>query len=201
MIDNFELLGQYLKFDSDDDFYVLEIIKRRKENPDMETGTQLVHTFCIYNGDLQKKESSIKRICQQSNGRAYLRLNRRSATRVALRALRLTAEYIENGNYKAAKNAYFSAAGTINSEPHKTWLLDVDTKDESILLKVKTILSQSEELVKGDKILRRVLLEVPTVNGWHFITNPFDRSKFDFVKGYGINCVEIHKDNPTLLFF
>lgn len=33
-IDNFNLIKPFLKFDSEDDFYYLQILRRRKDNPD-----------------------------------------------------------------------------------------------------------------------------------------------------------------------
>ena len=33
MVDNFKLIRNYLKFESEDDFYFLQIIKRNKDGP------------------------------------------------------------------------------------------------------------------------------------------------------------------------
>jgi hypothetical protein len=35
MVDNFEIIKSLLQFDSEDDFYHLQILKRKKENPEL----------------------------------------------------------------------------------------------------------------------------------------------------------------------
>ena len=39
----------------------------------------------------------------------------------------------------------------------------------------------------------RTIIEIPTKNGVHLITSPFDRRNF-------YSCIDIHKNNPTLLY-
>lgn len=39
--------------------------------------------------------------------------------------------------------------------------------------------------------------EIPTVNGYHLITKPFNLQKFKEIFPY----IDVHKNNPTLLYF
>ena len=208
-VDNFDLLAPFLKFPLvDDSFYVCEIIKRRKENPTLAVGTKLIDTFYLYDGDLQRKKSLIKELCKSNGARAYLRLNVRSARAVALRTMKKLAELIEQGNYKATKRAYASAAGEVNSAGvDKTWIVDLD---ERHLPYQQTI----EKIIYGlyeNKIVQLPpITKVPTVNGIHLICRPFDRMGFGIASSFSgsilclpsdIRNIDIHKDNPTLLFY
>ena len=47
MIDNFELIKSLLKFESPDDFYHLQILKRKKENPELGSNSRVVKTYYV----------------------------------------------------------------------------------------------------------------------------------------------------------
>ena len=204
-IDNYPLLQPLLTFnDPRDDFYVCEILKRRKENPTMPVGTKLIDTLYLYQGDLKRKIEYIKDCCGKNNARAYLRLNKRSARSVALRAIKKLAELIEHSQYKAAKRAYASAAGEVNSAGNnKTWFVDLDYKHLPFRELIKANIEECEPKNK-------IILEVPTVNGVHIICKPFNRATFTIkasnpssplVLPQEIRSIDCHKDNPTLLFY
>ena len=45
-------------------------------------------------------------------------------------------------------------------------------------------------------------MEVPTKNGLHLICTPFDIGEFnDYVKRNWLEIPDVHKNNPTLLYF
>lgn len=198
MIDNLNAVLPLLTYaDADDHFYVLEVIKRRKENPGIKSNSVLVDTFYLYKGDLELRYDRIKEVCNSSNARAYLRLNVRSSKAVACRTMSKVAKLIEDSNYKAVKRAYASAAGEVNSAIHRRWIVDVDTKDEWSLQRVI-------ELVK---LYNPILAQIPTVNGFHFVVNPFNRQEFDKTVSFHplvkniISSEAICVDSPTLLYY
>lgn len=176
IINNFELIKASLVF-ADDLFYWVQIIKRRKENPGMETGQQIVDSFYIDSIDkFERYKQKIMDVCQARNARAYIYLNRRSYTRVAFRTAKIIADYLECGQYQAVKNAYQSACGQTHAETEKKWVVDID--DKEAVVNLPTV----------------VHMKVPTINGYHLIVKPFDRRLIPM-------AFDIQPDGPTILYY
>jgi hypothetical protein len=99
------------------------------------------------------------------------------------------AERIRNGQTNQ-KGLFDSVVGQIKTY-EKRWIVDVDSKDNKELLKVKLVIDSCPPFGK-DKIIS----EIPTKNGYHLITERFDATEFS--KHYP--DVDIQKKNPTLLY-
>lgn len=213
-VDNFEKIKNIVTFDSDDDFYMLQILKRKKENPDQKKHVKLIDTLFIYSmEDMDKlKEKTIK-LCTVNNARAYFRINKRSLKTVALQTLRLIADQVSSGEYKASKKAYISCAGKFPTGS-KLWILDIDDPSEEqhvldfINESKKNIVTESTILGKS-KISRNnsgitVVANLKTINGVHLIVKPFNPVAYNKeFTGFSDDKknVSIHKDSPTLLYF
>jgi hypothetical protein len=193
MLNNFDHIRCLLAFDTPEDFYFLQIIKRRKDNPELGRDMKLIDNYFIYSlEDYDKLETKIIEQCTINNARAYLRLNRRNSKTCAIHTIRKISELLIDGNYKAAKSAYLSAAGDYHNEKPKRWIIDIDEED---LMNKEAIEKTIAELHKKTPGYNHIAT-IKTKNGYHFITNPFDmkifREKFP--------TIDLHKDNPTLLF-
>jgi hypothetical protein len=194
IVDNYDKIVPLFDFGDKQDeyFYFLQIFQRRKENPSLVINNKLIDNFYLYSGDLERKWQRIKELCRKMNARAYIRMNRRSAASVGLRCLTKTAEMIEQGNFKHIKRIYESAAGTVNSEKPKRWLIDLDEEH----LTNKDVISKIITDIGG-----KILVELPTLNGVHLITNAFNSQQF-YKELARVNIsIDIHKDNPTLLYY
>lgn len=190
-----DVLGQIkplLSFRSEDDFYYLQIIQRKKENPDIGSNSRIIKNYYIHNvGYLEKKYKEIKILCDTFNARAMLRLNRRSFKSVAFKTLQNVSNYVVSENYLYTRKSYDKACGDGNSETNKTWIIDIDREiDDLFLDEITKIINNSSP--QGDKFI--ILL--PTLNGFHLVVKPFD-SRFFKEKHPDI---EIHKDNPINLY-
>jgi len=199
MTDNFKAIRDLLNFSDKDKFYLLQIFKRRKDNPGMKKDMTILDSFFISSLDqYDEMEEKIKKICIDNNARAYFRLNRRSFKQVALKTLGRIAKMIEDENYEHVKRAYLSCAGEFHKEEDKTWIVDLDrngASDEDFDSYVNNVSFEVQKLIqetgKDDSIV-----VVPTKNGLHLVCRPFNISKF---RGK-ISDVDIHKDNPLVLF-
>ena len=79
IVDNFEQIRGLLKFDSDDDFYFVELLQRKKDNPDFGSNNRLIKYYFIDSIDyFNKIENEIKTISDATGARVYINLNRRS---------------------------------------------------------------------------------------------------------------------------
>jgi len=195
MVDNFNKILDLMDFRSEDDFYFLQIIRRKKENPGLEKSSKVVHVFYIKSKEqLISHKKEIIDMCNYYKARAYFNLNRRSFKTIALQTMKSLSDCIINNNYIPAKDAFNSCCNRFSAESgdSKKWIIDIDEKLEDVNLKgilmILTPLSPKGE--KGIDIIE-------TKNGHHLITKPFNRDEFK--KKIPIE-VDIHPDNPSCLF-
>lgn len=192
MIDVFEQIKPLLVFESEDDFYYLQILQRKKENPEIGSNSRVIKNYYISSIDyLEKRYDEIKVLCGRFNARAMLRLNKRSYRKVAFKAMQNIANSMSNGEYTFIKKSYDRACGDGHNDKRKTWIIDIDGYwSEDWLFEVKAIINKSQpESCK-------IITELPTKNGIHLITTPFDSRKLkEFAP-----TIDIHKDNPINLY-
>ncbi len=194
MIDNFELFKSFMSFDSEDQFYFLQIYQRRKDNSFLKGDNKTIKDYFIYSVDeLEKKKQDIIRVCEDNNARAYIRPNRRSSSLVALEAITWMTNSLKEGRPRDAYRAYYKACGNSHIPKDKFWIVDVDSLDPDYILSVKDYIYALYNLADGR---REIAVEVPTMNGIHFICPGFNKKEFLAV----FPEVSIHTDNPSLLF-
>ena len=88
VIDNFQKIGQALHFDSEDQFYFIQILQRKKDNPVFPQNNRLVKYYVVRSVDyFWHIEPEVKAICEATTARAYISLNRRSFKKCTLEAL------------------------------------------------------------------------------------------------------------------
>lgn len=188
-----------LSFPDENAFYFLQILKRRKDNPDL--GKDMIHIADYYIYSLEQFDGLSQRIidqCEVENARAYFRLNRRDAKKVAMQVLKRTVDLIMSENYRAVKNAFASCAGEFHSDPDKKWIVDIDN------ISVEAF-SHSEKYDDVREIIYDLQKEtgkepmmtyIPTKSGVHIITRPFNLNKFKSKYPE----IDVHKDNLIILY-
>lgn len=194
MVDNFKLIFDHLSWPNEDVFYFVQILQRRKDgNPELGADNKLLRDIYIDSPEkFWAKEQEIKEFCNFFNARAYIYLNQRNTKDVALECLALTVDRIIHNAQKSLRSVYATACGRKHSDPDKKWVVDVDTKHEDDIALVRSLVNMARP--EGDKVLFRL----PTPNGVHLITKPFDLKWF----AENIPDVEysIQKSQPTILF-
>jgi hypothetical protein len=202
MLDNLEKILPLLTFESKDDFYYLQILQRKKENPQLGSNSRVIKNYYITSEQyLLDRYDEIKTLCSVFNARASIRLNKRSFEKVGFKTLENIANTMQNREYNHLMKSYDRACGLLNNEKTKKWIVDID-KDEVIWLEQIINAIQPCE-PEGNKIVA----QIPSKTGIHLITTPFnildfkDRFK-DELENYEMQYIdiEIHKDNPTNLF-
>lgn len=195
MIDNFKQISEFIKFDDDDDFYFLQIIKRKKENPELEANARVIRTYCIRSKEhLLDKMVEIISLCDTNNARAYINLNRRSFKKIALQTLKKVTDQIISEDYQAVRNAFESVCGLHASGKDKYWIIDVDSKDYiDALIEISNIIYDINNNCSPEG--EKDVMVIPTKNGYHLITTPFNVSQWSDNGIY-----DLHKNNPTVLY-
>lgn len=186
-MDNFEIIRNFLQFELPESLYRIQILQRRKDIPTL----SVTHKVCGYYyirtlQDLDNIKESIINECEQTCARAYIDLNAKDVKKVALLALKKTAELIYDNNYDGVSKVYEHACGNAPTLGQKLWLIDIDTQDSTTITKVKHILSKLNAVIR---------LELPSKTGMHMITLPFPTQMFP-----KIEHVDIIKHGVTILY-
>lgn len=202
MVDNFEKIIPLLKFESEDDFYHLQILMRKKENPHLGSNSYVVKTYYIRSIEyLLSKKDEIINLCEFNNARACMNLNRRSFEKIAFHTLKKVTDQIMNKDFKSVRKAYESVCGGFSNEPEKKWVIDIDYKDYSYLTQIEMTQKFNQMVQKVEKLIEMTgkdstIVKIPTKNGEHWICSPFNLEEFKNQVG----LIDVHKDNPTILY-
>lgn len=195
MIDNFELIKPLLSFESDDDFYFVQILQRKKDNPDGKFGSnnssRLIKAYYINSVEkLDKLKDEMIHFAIYFNARVGINLNKRSYYKTAFNTLKTIAEQLHNKEFKKVHRTWNTSCG-IHNGGDKIWILDVDSKDVFLCADIEVFIEEECQPI-GTKVISRI----PSKSGFHIITHGFDTR--EFAKRY--SEIEIHKNNPTNLY-
>jgi hypothetical protein len=194
MIDNIDIIKPLLNFEKEGDFYMLYVLKRKKDQPEGEKdnhqSVRTIKTYCVESLEyLDKRYDEIKMLCEVFGARAYIHIQKQNHFDVSLNMMVALAQRIQDGNHKQ-KGLFDSVVGQIKTK-EKRWIVDVDTKDSAEIFNIESHIDSCMPFGHD-----KVIAEIPTKNGVHIITERFDVMKF---KEKYPN-VDIQKKNPTLLY-
>jgi hypothetical protein len=194
MIDNLELIKELLNFDKKGDFYMLYVLKRKKEQPEGERdnhqSVRTIKSYCIDSIEyLDKRYDEIRQLCEMFKARAYIHVQKQNHYDVSLNMMVALAQRIQDGNHKQ-QGLFDSVVGQLKTH-EKRWVVDIDTKDKSFVEGVAVFIN-----TKCRPIQDKINSIIPTKNGYHLITDRFDYMEFKEM----YPNLNIHKKNPTLLY-
>ena len=207
MTDNFNNYREYIQLcgglpDTNekgnlDKYYVVELMRRGKDNPDMPAANYHFKNYYIYSWhDLEKYEEEIRNICNLLRLRAYCSVNYKLMSQVALDALAESARRIAAHDYKKFYNIFESASGKFVDKGNNMWIVDVDDVDEHFPVGVLTAYINNME--SGYE--QNVIYTMPTKSGLHLITHPFNLQKFNEGWNKALATVDVKKNHLTLLY-
>lgn len=200
-IDNFRQINSLLDFPTEDTFYVLQVIKRRKENPEMITGERVIRRFYLYKQDeLLFLQNSVETECERNNARAYISLDKRSHKHIGNMMIKQCVDLIISQQFKALKTVYDSTCLKYPSDPLKKWVIDIDVKDLEEIEKIKALILSLQQSQNKKQKVYSILATLETINGYHLITNPFNLQEFNKVYD-NKHKIEVKKNSPTLLYY
>ena len=203
--DNSTLIRSFLRFDSDDQFYIVQVMRRKKDNPDAFKSIHIIKEFYIKSIEQYDRVlPDMIKYAEMFNARVTIRLNRRSFKKTAHKMLKEIADKMESGQYESLKNAFSSSAGKFHDEPNKTWILDFDKEDNEAGILMADILDHINNYCQPDMNGNSKLVAyIPSATGSHLIVTPFnpngsEKGRKSFRELYP--TIEIHKDNPTNIY-
>jgi hypothetical protein len=193
MINNLEFIKPLLNFEEKGDFYMLYILKRKKDQPEGERdnhqSVRTLRSYCIKSIEqLEAKYDEIQLLCETFKARAYIHVQKQNHRDVSLNMMVALAQRIQDGNLEQ-QNLFDSVVGQLKTY-EKRWIVDIDTKD------FKTLVEVGEFIDNLRPVGNKVITTIPTKNGVHLITERFD--VLSFKNRYP--DIDIQKKNPTLLY-
>lgn len=197
MVNNFNLITPWFENLLDQgDFYFVQIIQRKKEC-DINSNCNVIKDYHFFDKEhFLSKRDEIITLCKTFNARAYFWINPRNCKEVQYEILRETLEALEQGSHSLFKCISKAIGRKRNNKYQARWILDFDTKDWSIINKYLDLVKECRP--EGDKIK----YDLPTVNGVHIITTPFDIEQFKQKLAIAqLPNIDIHRDNPTVLYY
>lgn len=173
---------------------------------------------------LESHKEEIIKLCEVFGARAYINLNAKSFKKVALELNKQLAERLQYEQYNHCYRLYETVVGggytedsidylttngvKVGESPKvnigdKRWIIDWDEKEIPFKLTMDIELcdpitppvynKERTAFIGQSKIIDKI----PTKNGWHIITKPFNLKQFKDKYPE----VDIQKNNPTLLYF
>ena len=194
MINNLEIIKPLLNFENKGDFYMLYVLKRKKDQPaserDNHQSVRTIKTYCIESIEhLERRWSEVQDLCEMFKARAYIHVQKQNHHDVSLNMMVTLAQRIQDGNTNQ-KGLFDSVVGQIKTH-EKRWIVDIDNLDIFYCIGVKNVITECKP--EGPKIEA----VIPTKNGYHLITSRFDVKTFS----EKFPEIDIQKKNPTLLYY
>ena len=172
--------------------------KRAKNN-----NSRCIKTYYIKNIEyLEEKKEEIIKLCHLFTARAYINLNRKSFKKASLQLIAEITNRIINHQDDYIYRAYESVVGEKDvNVGEKRWIIDIDTKDMDIVLDTAKEICKCNSAYGTDqpKEFKNIIAYIPTVNGWHIITQAFNLKQIEPFRC--TNPFDVQKNNPTLLYF
>lgn len=179
------------RLDDPDKFYLIHVIKRRKDNPDMDQSERIIRSYTIPDMDyFDRILPEIKMMCDMFNARAYMYINRRSFKGVAKAMLKRLADNVVDGQMSGLSRLYQSCASA-HGAGDGYWILDLDFKlrneNEVIVEKSREncfycVGAAIAEFLNGPEVQpvgHKTVMFLNTRSGMHIVTSRFDTRKMD----------------------
>lgn len=201
-VNNFDIITPQLNFAPNNRSIVLVwLVSRKKDGSTKVKGSNRVRTIKSYHFQsmehfLEKKDEIIT-ICQTFHCRAYICINPKPLLKTLFTLQEIVMDTIkgtlDNTVPVSLKGVLDSAIMKTSVKNDKLWVIDIDSKDEELVQKITKIVNNSRSGFSPN-----IICQVPTVNGIHLITHPFDIR--DFHTNISSQEAEIKKDALTLLY-
>ena len=181
MIDNIDIFRKHLLFKTAADRYVVHILRRVKDCATLknELGSnecqRLIKTYYIDSlAYFDKKIPAIKELCNSNKARAYIYPQVRNARHVLFNIAEIAIEALNHNGImikpdKIVKTAFCAE----KRSPRKRWVLDLDN-DNMHGWTIDGIIDVIKSCNVKNDLDQDLPYVVPTKNGMHIISAPFD---------------------------
>lgn len=205
-IDNFNLIKSMMDFkESDNLFMHLQILRRGKDHPDLPAANKLIKPWLVRSKEhLDSLKDEVVFLCEHYKARAYISCAPKSIAKLNMLILRKLADNLFTGNTINPWHVFNSASGELQGI-EKRWVVDVDDKDPNVAIAVLEAIDEcwgnvnkhlSPTYISKNRLENYLVGSIPTLNGWHLITKPFNLQEFH----RHFPDVEIKKNGLTAIY-
>ena len=175
---------------------MISVICRKKDIEGMKGNNRVIKDYYIFSlKDLEDRMDEIIKLCDLFQARAYIRLSRRNSETIAKKMIAELGLAFQNNSFQHLRKIYSTVVGKDKGLDNLR-LIDVDF-DSGVTFVTNPIRELGAILTDLKPIGEKIIASIPTKNGVHIITKPFDLQAFKEI----FTQMEIHKNNPTLLYF
>lgn len=196
MVNNFEYIKNKLHFLNEKSFYFIQILKRKKENPELKSYSRPIESFYIFSKEqFERMMPHIIEKCEMNRARAYIKMNCLDAESVMLGQIAELTRIIRDNDWRNMPASLNSACGQCGKQNgnEKLYLVDLDDEYSDKVDEIEDYLDSLEPINSYSKIKMRV----PTKHGTHLLVTGFNKQAF--CQKYP--NIDIHDDGITLLYF
>lgn len=172
VVDNIELIKGLLTFNGEV-FYYLQVLSRKKDNPDLERSQVRYLSKCVMSEkSLDTTLKAAKVICNELGARVYISLIPRNIKKYGFECCKSCISDLSSGSMKGV----MKTADKIAEQPEvidknlfgALWILDVDRPED---------IEGVENWCKDEKI--RIKAKIPTLGGLHILVSAFNLMKLE----------------------
>lgn len=199
MIDNFELIKPLFWFDEKDNmFFHCQIVQRAKDHKPNKVREGAIKTYFIRSREhLNNIKDEIILLCEHYGARAYINVSSKEFWDMQKLLLMKLARNITEDIIQNPKKILKSVTGELNKSKRPLWVVDID----DLSIKDSILNWLDKENYNTDHRNGRYLYvraEIPTPQGCHLITTPFNTKTFSET----FPSVDVHKNSMgTLLYY
>lgn len=209
MTDNFTTFRSFMQLpetEGGDAYYVIELVRRGKDCPDLPAANYHFKNYYIDTlAKYDKVQDEIRLLCRTLRLRAYVSVCRKSFRRVTMNTIAEMSRRAALGDFSRPDEIFASCSARFVFKDDKHWVVDVDDcpffMDESDgqprWMHVREVINECAP--EGDKIE----MVLPTRTGVHLITRPFHYGDFNWKWAIELGndtVPEVKKNHLTLLF-
>lgn len=207
MTDNFNRFRAFMQLpeqEGGDAYYVIELVRRGKDCPDLPAANYHFKNYYIDTlAKYDKVQDEIRLLCRTLRLRAYASVCRKSFRRVTMSTLAEIARRAALGDFNRPDKIFGSCSGEYVDKDDRHWVVDVDDYPFEPDLSTRKIAIRNFINQWCEPKEEKIELELPTRSGVHFITRPFDLKEFKRLCSEEARLEEIpdvKKNHLTLLF-
>lgn len=217
MVNNFEYIKEHMEFLNDKSFYFIQILKRKKENPEQKSYSRPIESFYVFSKEqFERMMPHIIEKCEENRARAYIKMNCLDAESVMLGQIAELSRVIRDKNWHDMASTLNSACGQCGKQDgnEKLYLVDLDDEYADKVDEIKSYIDSlepkkylgvtlsDEQAKKTDWVDyehpdTKVRMEIPTRHGTHLLVTGFNKQKFSQEYPH----IDVHDDGITLLYF
>jgi len=202
MVNNFDIVRQWMKFDSDDEFFFIQVLVRGKDGHSA-NGNNANRTIKYYTvrslDEFNAIEPEIKTLCKEFGARAYIHYTKRSFEMIGKEMLRVITDRLLSENWQGMKSAFQHCCSKCVPKKYKTYLVDIDYDSDEYQTHGDDLIDLCKDYINEEcencSDMDKIITTVPTNNGMHLICKPFNTKQFSIQFD-----VDVKQNAPTLLY-